>query len=240
VKLSVILFDASFREAFHTLNGLAAQTLSRDRFEVLWIEHFARVAPDVLARPWVTAVAMNAAPPWHIGKMINEGARRARGDALVLLDADVLVRPTFLESLRARVAADPRLVLHVPRRDQPRPDPSLPLAYDALAPACVLSCKTNYGGCCVVRREHFEAVGGYTEHPDFREASAVAMEFHARLMNLGLDHAWHDAETMLHPWHGGTGQSGREAERLARQQDHIGRVVTRRIERAEEGIDARA
>jgi hypothetical protein len=240
VKLSVVLFDAGFREAFHTLDGLAAQTLARERFEVLWVEYFGNIAPAVLDRPWVRPIAMDAPPPWHIGKMVNQAARRATGDALVILDADVLVRPTFLESLAHRAQDDPRLVIHVPRRDQPAPDPSLPLTYDALDPACELSCKTNYGGCCLVRREHFAAVGGYTEHPDFREASAVAMEFHFRLMNLGLNHAWHDAETMLHPWHGGTGQSGREAERLARQQERIGKVVTRRIERAEEGTDARA
>ena len=45
--VSLILLDWSVRERFHALDWLLNQSVSRDKYEIIWIELFDRVLPEV-------------------------------------------------------------------------------------------------------------------------------------------------------------------------------------------------
>ena len=48
-EVSLILLDWSVRESFHTLEYLNRQRFERSRYEIIWIEYYDRVAPEIEA-----------------------------------------------------------------------------------------------------------------------------------------------------------------------------------------------
>jgi Glycosyl transferase family 2 len=233
LRASVILFDGGFRESFHTLDFLAGQTLPADRWETIWVDWRDRVAPDVVRHENVRKVCLGQAPPYHIGRMVNEGVREATGDLLVILDGDVCVRPDFLAEVVATHEQIPDLVMHIRRWDQPQHQAATPRTIESLETTCEPLNPTNYGGCCSLERNWFEVVNGYTELPEFADQSGVAMEFYHRLMNIGLSHLWHPGLKLYHPWHPHDAPS--DDLRRVRQHAVIGHVVTKRVKRADPG-----
>ncbi len=235
LRTSVILFDGGYRESFHTLDFLADQNLPADRWEIVWVDWRDQVDPRVLRHERIRKICLGRTPPYHIGCMVNAAVRETSGDLLVIMDADVALQPGFLAEVTATHESFPDLVMHVKRLDQPSYHHDLPVDLETLQATCEPVNQTNYGGCCSVERKWFEAVNGYTESPEFSSQSGVAMEFHHRLMNHGLNHMWHPSLRLYHPWHDHGDQ--RDEEHIARQHAAIGHVVTKRVLRAEQGYD---
>ena len=46
-KVSIILLDWSVRESFHSLDFLLDQTVPRESYELVWVELYNRVIPQV-------------------------------------------------------------------------------------------------------------------------------------------------------------------------------------------------
>ena len=46
-KVSIILLDWSCRESFHSLDYLNNQTISREQYEIIWIEYYSRRSPEI-------------------------------------------------------------------------------------------------------------------------------------------------------------------------------------------------
>jgi hypothetical protein len=241
MKISVILWDAGFREQFHAIECLKNQDLYFTDYEVLWIEYFDRIPPEVLRyqvggqRKYKFRVASLDRPaPWHIGELVNEGVRRISHRLILILDADVLCKPDFLSGLVKLHSKDPNLVSHTRRYNQspgPLPDP---LTWETVSPLCGLNNLLNYGAAVCMTKDVFESVNGYTEDPIFREDSAVAWECHIRLMNGGYNHVWTPFK-LLHPYHERTGATA-PPERLGAQMERIKYLVETREFKAGKGF----
>lgn len=240
--LSVIMWSAGFREKFHTPKYLVDQTLDKKLYELVWIEYFDHMPKPVkeLVPQGVRIENMHAEAPWHVGKLVNEAVRRTDRDIIVVIDADVVVQPTFLESIYTIYQEHPhdRLFMHMQRWDELEPVTGGSTDWDELRKVCEYHNPRNYGGCLTVPRKWFYAVNGYEEGEDFQRASAVGMDMFTRLSNLGLEHMWHPTEFMMHPWHDGTGSgSAQEKERLRRQMATINHRRENKVYLSNDGID---
>ncbi len=84
------------------LRGLAEQTFARDRFEVVigsldGSPELARLA--AANRPDLNIVTVTAPGPWNASRARNLGLRQARGEIVVLIDADIIVPTDHLEKV---------------------------------------------------------------------------------------------------------------------------------------------
>lgn len=226
LQVSVIMWDASFRQRFHTFISLANQTFPHDSYELVWVDYYSNM-PEVVKNERASQTSMlclNGVFPWHAGKCVNVGIQKSRGKIVVIIDADVVVHSKFLEGIGRVFAENDNLVLHVHRWDEPEHHRGF-LDWERLSEVCILDNPNNYGSCVAVRREHLIAVNGCDEDPVFQRDSAVFKDLHTRLVNLGLEHRWVESQRLLHPWHPGT-KAIAEPRRLRTQK----KIICRREE----------
>lgn len=119
----------------------------------------------------------------------NDGAARATGEVLVFVDADVIVHRDAFARLRAAFAADPRLAAVFGSYDD-RPEAPGTVSrfrnllhhhvhHEGAGPA-----STFWAGLGAVRRDAFEAVGGF-DAERYPHASIEDLELGLRLSNAG-------------------------------------------------------
>lgn len=118
----------------------------------------------------------------------NRGAARATGDVLFFVDADVVVRPDTVERVRAAFEADPGLSALVGSYDDAPGDPAFLSQYRNLLhhythQTAGDTLSTFWTGCGAVRRDVFEALGGFDE--SFAVPSVEDIEFGYRLTDAG-------------------------------------------------------
>ena len=117
----------------------------------------------------------------------NHGARAARGDVLVFLDADVRVHPDTIARLR-RALDDPAIAAAFGSYDGSPPARSWPSLYKNLAHHFVhqrssREAATFWAGCGAVRRDVFLAAGGFD--PRYARPSIEDVELGYRLRAAG-------------------------------------------------------
>jgi glycosyltransferase involved in cell wall biosynthesis len=131
----------------------------------------------------------------------NEGIRQARGDIIVLPDADVACTPDLLETIKKELTEDPELVLYAlrlnQREDDFKPEPDI----DYLRKTCTLNHTFNFGGCTAVRREWLLKMNGYEQLPFFAGYHYNGGDNYLRFKNMGLKIRWHPTQRVYHPWH---------------------------------------
>ena len=132
--VSIVLLDWSCRESFHLLDYLAAQTVDRSQYEIIWTEFYDAPA-DRLCRRIDAAQAQSARPPvdvyalmdfspelcCHKHALLNLGIVLARGRIVCFCDSDAIVQPTFVESIIEHFRRQGDTVLHMDeaRNDDP-------------------------------------------------------------------------------------------------------------------------
>ncbi|MCB9103902.1 MAG: glycosyltransferase [Anaerolineales bacterium] len=209
IKISVITWNGGFRESFHTVDSFAKQSFPTSEYEFIWAEYYDSADPVLLDKIHqvenAKVIFVNGEGQWHVGRCMNAGIAASRGDLLVLIDGDIVVRPDFLTEMWQTHAAYKNLVLYVRRWDEPK------TAHDAgqisvehLETVCQLNNPTNYGGCLITGRQNIESAQGYEEHPIIGGPGAVSKELYTRLCNAGFPIMWHSTEKIYHPWHFGT------------------------------------
>ncbi|UCG17705.1 MAG: glycosyltransferase [Phycisphaerales bacterium] len=209
LKISIVMVDGAFREQFHTVDFLARQTIPADQYELLWIEYYdtvkAALEEKIRRQPGFRIVTLGRQGTYHSSYCFNAGIEAARGELLVILDADVVVEDDFLETVLREHRANPRLVMYVSRYDEPE-DQHLPDTHrDRLRNVCLLKNPTNYGGCLTVRKKWLMKINGYEQHPVFGTGfHANGLDVYTRLKNLGLHVMWHPELKLYHPWHEST------------------------------------
>jgi len=124
--VSIILIDWSVRESAHVLHYLADQTVSRERYEVLWIEYYNRKWDQIEQRN--AESASRGRPPavdkwlvmemprgvyYHKHLMYNVGIALASGRIVVICDSDGMMKPTFVESIVRFFDKNADSVLHL-------------------------------------------------------------------------------------------------------------------------------
>ena len=119
----------------------------------------------------------------------NLAAGRCEADVLVFVDSDVEVHPDALEPIARRFSEDPELTALFGAYDDEPADPALTSLYRNLLHHHVHStaageAETFWAGLGAVRREAFEASGGF-DADRFPEASVEDIEFGMRLRRSG-------------------------------------------------------
>lgn len=212
MKLSVIVWDGNFRENLHTIRFFGEQTLPHQDYEFLWVDYYGanQAVRQALAQyPNFRLVTLDRplSENWHLGRCINEGVRQSSGDLLLLPDGDVAVEKDFLASA-VEECDQPGHVTYFRRYDELEKDScdDSTASLSHLEKHCRLLNPLNYAGCLALRRESFEAVNGYEEHPVFSGPGMNAMESYVRLRNSGMAIRWSDRK-IYHPWHPNSGSS---------------------------------
>ena len=122
----------------------------------------------------------------------NLGASRAKGDVLVFVDADVEVRPDAIARIRAVFAADPTLTALFGSYDDSPSAPGVVSAFRNLLHHHVHQtasgrATTFWTGLGAVRRDAFEAIGGFDESVAMMEDIDLGMRLAAGGARIELD-----------------------------------------------------
>lgn len=237
--VSLILLDWSCRESFHMLHYLSKQTIPRDNYEIIWIEYYGRhseviknglekcqragIAPII--DKWIV-MNMPEDVYYHKHLMYNMGIISSKGNIVTICDSDVLVEPTFVESIINSFDRDPNIVLHldeVRNNDRNYYPFNYPSMDDIMGSGNInwRNGKTlglidkydplhtlNYGACMCALRSDLISIGGADEHIDYLGHICGPYELTFRLVNAGKKEIWHQKEYLYHTWHPGTDGKG--------------------------------
>ena len=226
--ISVITWDAGFRESYHTVDYFSRQTIGKDRFEFIWADYYETIKPELEEKIRMMSnghiFCLRGQGKWHLGRCLNSAVKESVGELLVIPDGDILVDEDFLEEVALCHEKHQDLVLYFRRWDQRQPNRQLNKdkkdgsLYDTEQHYELVN-PSNYGGCISISRKCFDYVGGYEEHSLFSEAGANGKELYIRLKNAGFPIMWHAAKKIFHPWHDGTTPSNQEYKRKVKIQD---------------------
>lgn len=221
MKISIITWDACFRESYHTVDSFCSQSYDTNFFEFIWVEYYKNDNPvlndKILKYTNAKLINLNNSQdePWHLGKCINAGIRESNGEIVIIPDGDIIVQPDFLQNIDTILKNKNSLVVYFRRWDEPETEgqkkPTLDI--NRLKKVCRLHNPTNYAGTVALNRETLAAVGGYEEHIVFSKAGANGLELYIRLRNASFPILWHEIP-IYHPYHPNTGFSEKRQNKL--------------------------
>ena len=200
--VSIILLDWNCREQFHTLEWLSRQTVARDRYELIWIDLYERVAPEALSlADWVMTCGQSGM--YHKHKGYNIGLLHARGQVVTVCDSDAVFPPDFIASiisafeLEQRPEPKPLVLMHHEQRSNhtyPRKLENIEqvLRYDWV------ELWPNAGACMSVAKRDALGFGGFDEDESLRGYICGPYELGWRLVNAGIAEHWHEQVFLWH------------------------------------------
>src|ERR1700682_1785929 len=225
-RVSLILLDWGVRESFHLLHYLKDQTVAREDFEVILIEYYGAVS--AAARKFESEIdtwmllEMPADCYYHKHLMYNAGVVLGKGEMLMFMDSDAMVRPPFRDAILKAFAREPLIVYHMDEFRNVRRDYypfNYPSFEDVLGDGCInnVDGKTkgilddidpmhtrNSGAGMCARRNDIIAIGGADEDLTYLGHICGPYEMAFRLMNSGRRLVWETEEYMYHTWHPGS------------------------------------
>jgi len=220
--ISVITWDAGFREFHHTADFFANQEFAHDDYEFIWVDFYSsneRLLNKLKQYTNTKVITLNNSYkiPWHMGKCINKGVSVASGDLLVIVDGDIAVEQDFLSYVWASHVGHDNLALYFKRYDEPQKASCKEshISIDHLRANTELTNPTNFAGCLSIKRENFELVNGFENHDVFSGAGGNGLEMNIRLRNAGMEVKWASDKKIFHPWHPSSGSTEKEEKRKA-------------------------
>ncbi|MGH2535803.1 MAG: glycosyltransferase family 2 protein [Candidatus Promineifilaceae bacterium] len=168
------------------LKALAATGLAAA--EVIVVDDASQDATVQVARQWGARVLGTAADRGGPAAARNVGARAARGELLLFLDADVRPQPDCLRRVRAAFAAEPQLAACFGSYDDQPAEPNFSsqvknLFHHYVHQTARENAATFWAGCGATRRPVFMALGGFDEA--YRRPSIEDIELGYRLRQAG-------------------------------------------------------
>lgn len=204
MKVSVIMIDGGFREHTFGAEYFSRQDFPDDEYEVIWVEFYSSVPDHVKQQKKVQVVTLDNPPgtKYHSSYCFNKGIEMARGEVIVIPDADQLVRRDFLQRIYDLHAAYDRLVVYPYRYDEPGKGVLTSFDFEEVEKKCVLKNPLNYGGCLTVRKKWLVDINGYEQHSIFSSGfHANGLDIYTRFKNYGLAIMWTPDIRLYHPWH---------------------------------------
>lgn len=214
-KISVVMVDGSFRERYDSIDFLARQDFPAEDYELIWVEHYGVVSTDLqhridcarAAQRGFRTIVLGRGGVYHSSYCFNRGIREARGELVVIPDADVIAEPDFLRRVWEDHRASDRLVTYYHRYNEPEHQRHDTVDINHLREVCELTNPSNHGACVAVRRKWLVEINGYEQSPIFATGfHANDKDIYARLCNLGLMVRWNPDVRLWHPWHAMTGE----------------------------------
>jgi hypothetical protein len=233
------MVDGSFRENIFAAEYFSNQDFPGNEYEILWVEYFNKLPDKLQLFPRVKTLTLDKKGIYHSSCCFNRGIMEAKGEVLVIPDADVMVEKDFLSVVHEEHRKNEQLVMYFYRYCQEekffRKDN---LSIEYIRKTSKIPMPDNYGGCLSVRKKWLLETGGYEQHEAFASGDhANGRDVYTRLKNLGLYVKWHPAKFLYHPWHPGTCGLGADRNRYKRQHEIIDYRNSRLITKAFKGID---
>jgi len=221
VKVSLVLLDWNCRESYHIFDYLNNQT--NDNFEIIWIEYYDKYI-DIIEKNTDTLVILNMDKNFYYHKhlMYNTGIFFANGEIVVIMDSDVMLKPTFIESIIKEFEENHNIVLHLDEFRNINTE-YYPFNYLSFEEFINNGCKNyengvttgiyykydpihnlNWGACFCAKKEDLLKIGGADEHIDYLGHICGPYEMSFRLENLGKKIKWSNSEFLYHTWHPGS------------------------------------
>ncbi len=124
--MSIVLLDWSVRDSCHVLHYLHHQNVSRELYEIIWIEYYDRRLSDIeiglrkssifgthpVVDKWIV-MSMPNDTYYHKHLMYNVGIVLSSGRIICFCDSDAVLKPTFVESIIESFNEDSNIVLHL-------------------------------------------------------------------------------------------------------------------------------
>ena len=202
------MVDGGFRENCFGAQYFAEQDFPSREYEIIWVDFYNKVHPELINYPQVKIITLDKKGLYHSSYCFNAGIKKAKGELLVIPDADVMVEKDFLTTVYEEHCKTPNLAMYFYRLVQEEESfKKDDLSFEYIKQTCKLkgSSLENYGGCLTVRKRWLEEIGGYELHRAFASgAHANGKDVYTRLKNLGLYIKWHPGKFIYHPWHPGT------------------------------------
>ncbi len=204
-KVSVILLDWSCRERFDALDWLSKQDVLEDSYELIWVELYDRVIPEVLDKA-DTVITCGQKGMYHKHIGYNLGLLNSYGETIVICDSDAIYPVDFISSVlksfypNGSISPQPLVLMHYQLRTSslyPNNLKNREELKDSKWQWWPLN--PNVGACMSVRRQDAIRFGGFDEHKSFKGYLCGPYDLGWRLVNTGIPELWHDASTAL--WH---------------------------------------
>lgn len=216
MKVSIITWDANFRENLHTIDAFAQQKFDDSAYEFIWVDYYesndaVRQKIDEYKNCKLVTLGYSSDEEWHLGKCVNAGVKESCGDVLIIPDGDILVDYDFIKNAFEWHEGRIDSISYYRRYDEPE-KPALQAAgmnISDIARRTKLINPLNYAGCFSLNRRLFSELEGYEEHDIFSGPGMNAREFYIRARNSGASIRWGEGK-LYHPWHESTGVSSIE------------------------------
>jgi len=202
LKISVILVDGGFRENIFAAQYFSDQDFPDVEYEIIWVEYFHNAHPGLTRHPKVKTIPLGLEGTYHSSFCFNRGILEAQGELLIIPDADVIVRPDFLQKSWELHKDYERLAIYAYRYDEIERDTVTNYNFNVMDEKMKITNPTNYGGCLTVRKKWLLDINGYEQHPIFATGNhANGLDIYTRLKNRGIAVMWSADLCLYHPWH---------------------------------------
>jgi len=196
------MVDGGFRENLWTVHSWMNQSLASSNYELIWVDYTDKVPAELEQYSNCRTICLGKTDsPQKLSYCFNEGIRQAKGDIIVIPDADQVCEHNFLELIFNDINVDPNLVLYILRLDQPENFKSDNRDITSLKKTCSLKNTFNYGGCLAVHKKWLIEMNGYEQLPFFAGYHYNGVDNYLRFKNMGLKIKWHPEARLYHPWH---------------------------------------
>ena len=210
------MIDGSFRENIFGATFFTQQDFPPSEYEVIWVEFYKKPNPGLLKIPNLKILTLDnpSKQTYHSSYCFNAGIRQAKGELLIIPDADVIVENDFLSKAWAIHQGYEKLVVYGYRYNEVEENPLQNLDFKELQNKCVLTNPTNYGGCLTVRKKWLVSINGYDQSEVFSTGfHANGKDIYTRFRNYGMAIQWEPTLKLYHPKHTFTAEKAPQYQR---------------------------